>query len=149
MSRATPKMRDFAEQLIAYESTENKSPGIEAPVTLRVVGKLRPQLANLMGNAGFRALLSRSLALAAEEAPWLRAAHVKEDGTLGGVDELEAKVRPDDFYEGRVVLVAQLLGLLAAFIGEKLTLQVVGGVWPHLSFNGSWLGQRDKYEKAN
>ena len=33
---------------------------------------------------------------------------------------------------GIVVVVAELLGLLVAFIGEKLTLQIVSDVWPKL-----------------
>jgi hypothetical protein len=32
-----------------------------------------------------------------------------------------------------VALVAQLLGLLAAFIGESLMLQIVRDVWPQLA----------------
>jgi hypothetical protein len=34
--------------------------------------------------------------------------------------------------EGGVVLVAQLLGLLVAFVGERLTLKIVREVWPNL-----------------
>jgi hypothetical protein len=34
--------------------------------------------------------------------------------------------------EGSVVLVAQLLALLVAFIGENLTLRMVREVWPKL-----------------
>ena len=135
MSRATPQMRDFAERLIAYETKGHKSSETKPPVAMPVVEKLRPQLANLMGKAGFRALLSRSLALANTDVPWLRAVHVKSDGSFEGLDELEAQVGPDDFFEGRVVLLAQLLGLLVAFIGEKLTLHLVREVWPKLSLN--------------
>ena len=136
MSRATPKMRDFAEHLIAYETRQNKLSETKTPAANLVVQKLRPDLVNLMGNAGFRALLSRSLALANAEVPWLRAVHVKSDGSLEGLDDLEAQVGPDEFLEGRVVLLAQLLGLLMDFIGEKLTLGLVRGVWPQLTFNG-------------
>ena len=135
MSRATPQMRDFAEHLIAYETGRIKSSETKPPVAMLVVEKLRPHLANLMGKAGFRALLSRSLALASTDVPWLRAVHVKSDGSFEGLDELEAQVGPDDFFEGRVVLLAQMLGLLEAFIGEKLTLHLVREVWPKLPLN--------------
>ena len=135
MSRATPQMRDFAERLIAYETREIKSSETKSPVAMPVVEKLRPHLENLMGKAGFRALLSRSLALASTDVPWQRAVHVKSDGSLEGLDELEAQVGPDDFFEGRAVLLAQLLGLLVAFIGEKLTLHLVREVWPKLPLN--------------
>jgi hypothetical protein len=134
MSRATPKMRDFAARLIAYEQ-ENNSSAIEPPAALLVCEKSRPHLATLIGNAGFSALLSRALALANAEAPWLRAVHVKADGSLGGWDGLGARVAPNEIAEGSVVLVAQLLGLLVAFIGEDLTLRLMREVWPKLSLS--------------
>ncbi|CAN5839953.1 hypothetical protein BH20PSE1_BH20PSE1_09270 [soil metagenome] len=140
MSRATPKMRDFAERLIAYEARENKSSETKTLAAFHVPEKLRPQLATLMGNTGFRALLSRALALANAEVPWLRAVHVKSDGSLEGLDKLEAQVDSEEISEGRVVLLAQLLGLLVAFIGENLTLWLVHEVWPKLSLNALDLG---------
>src|ERR1039457_4695969 len=133
MSRATPKMRDFAERLIVYETRENKSSETKTQAAFLVGEKLRPQLAALMGNVGFRALISRALALSNAEIPWLRAVHVNTDGFFQGLDELGAQVGPDEIFEGRVVLLAQLLGLLVAFIGELLTLRLVREVWPKLS----------------
>ena len=130
MSRATPQMRNFAKRLIADEARGNKPSATKAPADFRACEKLRPHLATLMGNAGFRALLSRALALAQAEVPWLRAVHVKADGSLEGVEELHAQLDPDELFEGRVVLLAQLLGLLVAFIGENLTLRLVREVWP-------------------
>ena len=141
-------MRDFAERLIAYETRGNKSSETKTPAACLVGEKLRPHLATLMGNVGFRALLSRALALANAEVPWLRAVHVKADGSLEGLDELEAQVDPDEIFEGCVVLLAQLLGLLVAFIGENLTLRLVREVWPKLSLNDVDLGTGDKNEKA-
>ena len=113
-------MRSFAKRLMAYETSGNKSSETTNPAAFHVCEKLRPQLATLMGNGGFRALLSRALALATAEVPWLRAVHVKADGTLEGLEELHAQLDSAEFFEGRVVLLAQLLGLLVAFIGEIL-----------------------------
>lgn len=126
-------MRDFAERLIAYETRENESSGAKTPAALPVCEKLRPRLASLMGNTGFRALLSRALARAEAEVPSLRAMQVKADGSLAGFDELEAQLDPEEFTEGGVVLVAQLLELLVAFIGENLMLRIVYDVWPKLA----------------
>jgi len=47
-------------------------------------------------------------------------------------------------FEGRVVLLAQLLGLLVAFIGEDLTLRLVREVWPKLSINDVNFGKGDE-----
>src|SRR5665647_2856289 len=141
MSRATPKMRDFAERLIAYETRGNKSSETKPPAVFLVGEKLRPQLATLMGNVGFRALLSRALALASAELPWLRAVHVNTGGSFEGLDKLGAQVDPDEIFEGCVVLLAQLLGLLVAFIGEELTLRLVLEVWPKLRLNNFYFGK--------
>ena len=148
MSRATPQMRDLSQCLIAYETGENKSSETKAPAACRVGEKLRPHLATLMGNVGFRALFLRALALANADVPWLRAVQVKADGSLEGLEELEAQVHSDEIFEGCVVLLAQLLGLLVAFIGENLTLRLVRDVWPKLSLNDLDFGKGDKNEKA-
>jgi hypothetical protein len=139
-------MRDFAERLIAYETRRNNFFETKTPAAIFVGEKLHPQLATLLGNVGFRALLSRALALAIAEVPWLRAVHVKADGSLEGLEELESKVDADKIFEGGVVLLAQLLGLLVAFIGENLTLRLVRVVWPKLSLND--FGTGDKNERA-
>jgi hypothetical protein len=143
MNRATPKMRDFAERLIAYETRGNKSPSQKTSLAFLVGEKLRPHLSTLMGNVGFNALLSRALALAKAEVPWLSTMHVKADGSLEVVDELGGQVDPAKIFEGRVVLLAQLLGLLVAFIGEDLTLRLVREVWPKLSLNDADFGKGD------
>ena len=141
-------MRVFAERLIAYETTGNKSSETKTPAACLVGEKLRPHLATLMGNVGFRALLSRALALANAEVPWLRAVCVKADGSFEGLDELGAHVDLDEIFEGRVVLLAQLLGLLVAFIGEELTLRLVLEVWPKLPLKQLDFGRGSKNEKA-
>jgi len=81
-------------------------------------------------------------------AAWLRAVHVKSDGSMEGVDEIHAQLDPDEFMEGRRVLVAQLLGLLVAFIGENLTLRLVREIWPEISLNNLNFITGDKSEKA-
>lgn len=132
MNRATPEMRDFAGRLIAYEARLKKSLGMKTPVNFPVLERLRPHLATFMGNAGFRALLLRALALAGEEVPWLCSAQVGPNGSMEVRGEHKAQLSQNEIFEGRVELLAQLLGLLVAFIGEKLTLQLVLDVWPRL-----------------
>jgi hypothetical protein len=130
MNRATPEMRSLAKDLIAHETSRNKNSKAKAPTAFHVAEKLRPQLANLMGDGGFQALLSRALVLAAAEVSWLAAVHVKADGTLDGLRGPSSTLDPSDFLEGKVVLLAQLLGLLVAFIGSTLTSHLVGEIWP-------------------
>jgi hypothetical protein len=47
-------------------------------------------------------------------------------------EKVGEKVGPDVMADGGIVLVAQLLGLLVAFVGERLTLKIVREVWPNL-----------------
>jgi hypothetical protein len=137
-------MRDLADGLIAYETRENRSSETKVSAAVLVGEKLRLKLATLMGNVAFRALLSRALALANVEVPWLRAVHIKADGSLEGLDELVAQVDPDEIFEGTVTLLAQLLGLLVTFIGEELALGLVHEVWPKLPLSNSDFGTGGK-----
>jgi hypothetical protein len=123
MNRATPKTRSLARDLIDNDESENLAADF-------VIQKLRPPLANLMGIGGFRALLARALRLAGMEISWLGAVDVKADGTLEGLQALHLQVDRGEFLEGKVVLLAHLLGLLVAFIGPALTSRLVAEIWP-------------------
>jgi hypothetical protein len=147
MNRVTPQMRNFAERLIRCEEVLMKPSDNRAPADFPVPERLRPQLATLMGNGGFRALLARSLSLAAREVPWLTAVSVKADGTLEWEEDLRAALDPGEFFEARVVLLAQLLGLLIAFIGETLTLQLVRDIWPRVPLDHLNFGEGGENEK--
>ena len=135
MSQATPKMRDLAELLIAYETSGKKSSATKTAAAFPVIERLRPHLASLMGNTGFLALLLRAQARAERDVPSLRAVEVKADGSLHMPDESAAQIDPENGVEGGVVLLAQLLGLLVTFIGEHLTLRLVDEIWPKLLLN--------------
>jgi len=130
MSRSTPNMLAFAQRLIAYEGNGNKRSGTNAPAAFGgVVEKLRGPLAALAGVSGFRSLLSRALALANGEVHWLRAVHIKADGSLECPAEM-AQLDKEEIANGEVVLIAYLLGLLVTFIGEALTLRLLQDAWP-------------------
>lgn len=147
MNRATPQTLELSRRLIAYEATTTAGGGSPAgaggPGAFRVCDRLRPHLATYMGSVGFRALLARALVLAGAEAPWLRAVQVKADGSLEGADQPGGQVDPQEMAEGGVVLVAQVLALLVAFIGADLTLQMVREVWLQLPVGDFKLGGGD------
>jgi len=148
MSRASPQMRSFAKRLMMYEAQGNQSANHQNSNAFSVCEKLRPQLVTLLGNAGFRALLSRAIAVASAEVPWLRAIHVKSDGAFAGLEETHASLSLDATFVGGVALLAQLLGLLVAFIGEDLTLRLVREVWPKASLDNLDLMEGTKNEKT-
>jgi hypothetical protein len=144
MTLVIPQMRRFAAGLIAYEASKSKSSPAALPVAFHVCEKLRPHLVTLMGNEGFRAVLARALTLANAEVPWLRGVQVKMDGSLEGLDQLKPKLDVDQLAEGRVILLSQLLGLLMAFVGEKLTLHLVEDVWPEAPLDDLYFGNGAK-----
>jgi len=137
-------MRDFAERLIAYETRGYKSSGTTPLAAFPVIEKLRPQLATLMGSTGVHALFLRALTISRKELDSLHTVHVKADGSLERADELEVQADLEELAEGSVVLVAQLLGLLVAFIGETLTLRLVREVWPKRSLDDFDFGKGDE-----
>ncbi|MDB5483156.1 MAG: hypothetical protein JWO83_4209 [Caulobacteraceae bacterium] len=148
MNRATPQMRSIAKHLMVTETRRNRSATAPPAAALPVTDKLRPYLATLVGKGGVRALLARALVLATVEVAWLRAAKVNADGDLEGFDTLGANLDPAEFMEGRVVLLAQLLGLLVAFVGPSLTSRLVGEVWPDVPLKARDFGKEHRREKA-
>jgi hypothetical protein len=133
---------------MAYEARGKQSLEERTAAAFAVGEKLRPQLKMLMGTGGFRALLTRALALAKTEVAWLRAARVSADGSLEGLEKLQVRTQPNAFFEGRVVLLARLLGLLVAFIGPDLTLRLVRDVWPEVPLDALDFGTGDENEKT-
>ena len=120
---------------MAAETPGEESAAADNPNPFRALDKLRPHLSMLMGRGGYQALLARALVLATAEVPWLKAVQVVADGELQGVTVAQAASEASDVSEGEVVLLAQLLGLLVAFIGPALTLRLMIQMWPQLSFD--------------
>ena len=117
--------RDLAQRLIAYEGAAGNTSEPMELAAFRVCETLRRPVCALAGVDGFRAFLSRALALARAEAPILGALQVAADGSLQGLDELGLQIDKDQVREGGVILIAQLLGLLLTFIGEAMTSRLV------------------------
>jgi hypothetical protein len=149
MNRTVSPTRNFADRLIACETTGKQSSKTRHAAGCHVSKKLRLQLTSLMGNAGFRALLARALALASKDIAWLSAVNVNADGTLEGFDKPAAQIDPEKLAEGSVVLLTHLLGLLVAFIGEGMTLQLVRDIWPNIPSKDPNFGNGVHNENAN
>jgi len=128
-------MRDLAARLIGYEAKANPPSVPNPPAVFHVCEKLRPHLAGLMGKGGFHAVLSRALAVAGAEVGWLRAVKVNVDGVLEGWNHAEGHEGAEEQTDAGALLVAHLLGLLVAFIGDNLTLRLVREVRPKVSLD--------------
>ena len=135
MNNPSPQMRLVAERVIGWEKRAYKSASSAKPVVAVVCEKMQPALGMLMGNGGFRVLLTRALARATLLEPSLQAARVTNEGALvieSGSTPLDQK----KLEAGSIALVAEALGLLDAFIGEKLTIRFVRDAWPKLLLTG-------------
>lgn len=147
MIRATPKSRDLAERLISVGVIETESSTSKPPAVFTVIDNLRPFLAQVVGVLGFSAVLARALAITSAHTAWLRAVHVKPDGSLNGLDELEANVDPEEIAEGRIVMLAEFVSLLVELIGERLVLQLVHQAMPEVSKDDLYFGKGSEREK--
>ena len=128
MHQATPRLRDAARRLLALEANGTERDATEA--ALSALGKIRSHLSKLVGITGFQVLLERALTMTKAEAGWLTSVRVQSDATLEGFGEAAQNQSDDVTLEGSVALLAQLLRLLIAFIGENLTVGIVRDVWP-------------------
>ena len=63
---------------------------------------------------------------------------------MEGLGERHAQLSPAEFLQGQVVFLAQLLGLLVAFIGESLTSCLVNEIWPQISLETMDFGNGEK-----
>jgi hypothetical protein len=96
-----------------------------------VIEKLRLTLTKFAGADGFASLLRRALVLASADVPALQIVKIGSDGRLEEFEQIVAnKATGEAGGEAAVAITAHLLGLLATFIGEPLTLRLVRAAWP-------------------
>lgn len=138
--------RELAQRLLADEAAVDKTSMPTESMVLRVYEKLRRNLCALAGVAGFRALASRALTLSKARAPGLGAMQVAADGSLQVPSEAVSEIGNRQFGEGGVILLAELLGLLHAFIGEALTLRLLREAWPNAVFDDHDSGGGENHE---
>jgi hypothetical protein len=122
-------MRDLATRLLAAEAASNPDSGSHAHEALQVLEKLRISLTRFAGTDGFTALMGRALAMARDEVPALQEVNIISDGSIEGLQEV-ADHSKDGGTEAAVVVIANLLTLLVTFIGESLTIRLIGDAWP-------------------
>jgi len=137
MPSVFPAIQDLARRILVIEASRAHAVGTPVDEVVRACGKLQVPLSKFAGPAGFLSLLSRALVLAKAEVPCLSEVQVGPDGSLAGFDELKTDhdMGELEVEEGRVVLVGHLLGLLATFIGESLTLRLACEAWPDASID--------------
>jgi len=136
MRQVNPRMVALAERLVANELVANGSTVKVSSPGIAVCEKLRTQLSVLMGNAGFGALLGRAIALTKKELPDMPELEIQPSGALIELDPAELKANLPELSRASVRLLAELLGLLVAFIGEPLVVGLVQEIWPKFTLRG-------------
>lgn len=131
MRKASPGILSLARRLMQTRapSTEGRS---ETPAAAwkRAAEPLRLQLLHLVGGEGFQALLSRAVALAKPEFPWLEGVQIDTVGSLTALDEVLAGRDPAAGEAGGTSVLAHLLQLLVTLVGAELTRQLLLRAWP-------------------
>src|SRR5450432_177863 len=134
-------MRDLARRVLAASQSASDAQVHEAAAASE---KLRIPLTRFAGTEGFASLLRRAVALAGPEVPSLQNIKVSAQGRLEGFEQLApdaGSAAGGGGSKAAVAIIAHLLGLLATFIGESLTMRLVREAWPdvaadeHLSRN--------------
>jgi hypothetical protein len=125
-------IRDWARRLIASEADADPPSTPTELATLRVYEKLRRQLCAPVGVDGFQALASRALSLAKSQSPSLSAVQVTAHGDLRGLGDVPFNLHTEDDGEVGVLLIAQLLGLFVALLGEGALVRLIEHIPPQV-----------------
>ncbi len=121
---------EVTSRLLALENSLRDGTELGNSAANHVCEKLRGPLIQFIGLGGYRSLLSRALALAGSEVPWLRLLHIKANGSLEGFEEDPAVRQSDDLAQGEIALVSHLLRLLTTLIGPAITTGLLRDFWP-------------------
>ena len=127
MDAPSPSMRDLATRLLALEAASGAPD--HAQEATRVCERLRVSMMRFAGAEGFVALLRRALVLARAEFPELQNVRIGAEGRMEVLDQGGAPAA-NLGAEAAAAIAAHLLGLLATFIGEPLTLRLMREAWP-------------------
>jgi hypothetical protein len=130
--RSNPSTETQARRLLELEGAVVDDPATCVPAAGRVHEKLTAQLSPLLGAGGVRALFERSAKLARRDV-----------AGLAGVDVFDRLMQPraraeidaaDPAVLARTaeVVIATFLGLIASFIGARLTTQALRSAWPSI-----------------
>ena len=125
MKTPSPSMHELARRLTAIQVAS----GSDRQQTALVDANLQSSLTQHFGADGYAALLQRALALASVEIPALQASQVNPQSRLEVTSNLlsYAGIARE---QAAIAVTAQMLGLLATFVGDSLTRKLVSEACP-------------------
>jgi hypothetical protein len=139
--RATA-IQSLVQQLLTQETTQSQDQDFFLAATERVLDKLHLHLSKRIGQEGFRTLLARALVLTSVQFAALSGLQVAADGSLAGLRGT-AEADEAEIAEGAAALISQLIALLTTFIGEDLTLRILGVAWPEMAWDDAPNGENE------
>ena len=135
----TSAHQELARWLLAHETDDDPTPRTPAEAAERVATKLSAGITLLVSSEGYRALLGRALYLA-------RAEYAILDGVRVGTSDvyLEGLRETGAAYDAVAAFLAHVIALLARFIGDDLTANLIRQRWPDAPLGAPGLQRKEK-----
>ena len=131
-------LRQLARQIIINEQRTERTPHEVAASAVRVYTRLLTCLSAIVGEAGGIGLFRRSLRLTEATYPFYSAVRdATSDTLLSAVGRCLQTQRAEVALEASVEQLAIYIELLATFIGQRLTEQLLREAWPDLRTSAS------------
>ena len=134
MTQATANDHDLAKRMLAHESAGGGA--AEHAAAARVYERLADRLAPLIGGAGVRALLARSVKLTKVDFPCFGDLVIPVEGhdhprtAAPLIAACLGNLEPDATFDAAAALFASLLALLNSLVGEQLVRQILRSGFP-------------------
>ncbi len=147
MHEVSSATRSLAARILRIEAGGQSESTSLAEAGKRAFERLRPHLTELLGNQGFIALLRRANYLAQGQFPMLTALRIDVlDGAgLTGLEAFNGAIvdEPAQAAAALAEFLVRFLWLLETFLGQALTVHLLGEVWPELLLEDEDSGEQD------
>jgi hypothetical protein len=134
MEVENPNLREWAERISQAEMAEDQTAEQMLGAIERTCRTLLPKFADLLGERGYRLILSRSLVLAGRQISWLNNVSVgnKGEGCLIGLEKSGSSYSSAEVRHAFVEILTSLFVVLGSFVGEQLVLYELKQAYPEI-----------------
>jgi hypothetical protein len=131
MTEPYPGVRELARRLLDSAGAGSGADR-DTAAAASIVAALRGRLVLLVGSTGFGLLLGRALQRAQRDHPLLVEVRLGEgrDGALSGLEEAAGRASPGEAGAAMEALVAELVALMARFLGADMVARLVRQALP-------------------
>ncbi|MDK2745068.1 MAG: hypothetical protein NDI90_19390 [Nitrospira sp. BO4] len=125
-----PRLDHAIGQIQEHCLGRSQNPEEEASAAVAMFGRLVSVLFPVLGQAGSLALFRRSLHLTDQAFPCYQEMRIVEEGALLNTVESYLRRHPQIARDAATALLKNFVELLATFVGEGLTRQLLQDAWP-------------------